>query len=144
VEMNKWIMIVIGLALIAMIGYVIFGETPSQKPITNQKKLENFLAKNRASDSAREAYRFAMENPNGILDQVPCFCGCLESGEHQNNKDCFIDSASDDEIVFDKMGLNCATCTRIAKLAETLQDQGRSSEEIKQQIDTKFKNVDES
>jgi hypothetical protein len=50
----------------------------------------------------REAYRFAIAN-RGILQQIPCYCGCGSDG-HKNNADCYIrDVKSDGAIDFDQM-----------------------------------------
>jgi hypothetical protein len=50
----------------------------------------------------REAYRFAIAN-RGILQQIPCYCGCGSDG-HKNNADCYIkDVKPDGTVDFDKM-----------------------------------------
>jgi hypothetical protein len=55
-----------------------------------------------APPNVREAYRFAIAN-RGILQQMPCYCGCGSDG-HQSNADCYIkDITPDGTVVFDKM-----------------------------------------
>jgi hypothetical protein len=56
----------------------------------------------KAPPNVRDAYRFAIAN-RGILQQIPCYCGCGSDG-HKNNADCYIkDVKSDGTVDFDKM-----------------------------------------
>ena len=56
----------------------------------------------KAPPNVREAYRFAIAN-RGILQQIPCYCGCGSDG-HKNNADCYIkDVKPDGTVDFDKM-----------------------------------------
>lgn len=56
----------------------------------------------KAPPNVREAYRFAIAN-RGILQQIPCYCGCGSDG-HKNNADCYIKNVKPDGTVdFDKM-----------------------------------------
>ncbi len=56
----------------------------------------------KASPSVRKAYRFALASP-GLLQQIPCYCGCGSDG-HKNNADCYIkDVKSDGTVTFDQM-----------------------------------------
>ena len=42
-------------------------------------------------DQMRQAYVFAAQNP-GVLEYVPCYCGCGISNGHTSNVDCFVGS----------------------------------------------------
>jgi len=42
-------------------------------------------------EQVRQAYIFAAQNP-GVLEYVPCYCGCGESDGHISNVDCFVAS----------------------------------------------------
>jgi hypothetical protein len=54
----------------------------------------------RAPTSVREAYRFAVANPE-LVSQFPCYCGC-GSVAHESNLDCYIrESRPDGTVVFD-------------------------------------------
>jgi len=56
----------------------------------------------KAPPDVREAYRFAIAN-RGILQQIPCYCGCGSDG-HKNNADCYIkDVKPDGTVNFDQM-----------------------------------------
>lgn len=41
-----------------------------------------------APGTVQEAYRFAVAN-KALLQQIPCFCGCVASG-HRSNYDCYV------------------------------------------------------
>jgi Protein of unknown function with PCYCGC motif len=56
----------------------------------------------KAPPNVRDAYRFAIAN-RGILQQIPCYCGCGSDG-HNNNADCYIkDVKPDGTVDFDRM-----------------------------------------
>ena len=56
----------------------------------------------KAPPNVREAYRFAIAN-RGVLQQIPCYCGCGSDG-HKNNADCYIkDVKPDGTVDFDQM-----------------------------------------
>lgn len=109
----------------------------SSAPVLNTN-LEAFLSLNQASPQIREAYEFALENPDNILDQVPCYCGCMQTSGHKNNRDCFL-KEKPEGLSFDKMGLNCGLCVNIALTTKSLLKQGKSKEEISLAIDAQFK-----
>jgi hypothetical protein len=49
----------------------------------------------------REAYQFALANKD-ILENIPCFCGCVEAG-HKSNYNCYVqdDGSASGKVVFD-------------------------------------------
>ena len=58
----------------------------------------------RAPTSVREAYRFAVANPE-LVSQFPCYCGCGSVG-HQSNLDCYIrENRPDGTVVCDNHAL---------------------------------------
>lgn len=62
-----------------------------------------------APSTVREAYQFALANPD-VLNKIPCYCGCGEGhGEevaHQSVNDCFVrEIKGDGTVVWDWMGL---------------------------------------
>ena len=101
--------------------------------INVNQKLENLLKQNNANDQIAEAYRFAQENPQGVLSTVKCYCGCLRQGHH-NNRDCFIN----DDGSFDLMGLNCGLCVKTALTAKQMLAEGKSVQEISDYVDNKW------
>lgn len=58
-----------------------------------------------APAEVREAYRFAIANPD-ILHYIPCYCGCGAEG-HTSNASCYVkDYSTPGKLVFDRMSLN--------------------------------------
>ena len=50
-----------------------------------------------APSEVREAYRFALANPD-LLQQFPCYCGCVNSG-HTSNYACYASGTNPDGSV---------------------------------------------
>ena len=99
---------------------------------TMEASLEVFLEENGAGGEVSQAYRFALSNPEGIMDEMPCYCGCMDTNEHESNKDCFIESPEEinEGKYFDLMGLNCGVCVKTALLIEEMYEQGKTKAEI--------------
>lgn len=51
-----------------------------------ESELPDFVSQ--AAPQVKEAYRFAMANPD-VLSDFPCYCGCGSMG-HKNNLQCYI------------------------------------------------------
>lgn len=54
------------------------------------------------------AYEFAVDDEDGLLEYIPCYCNChFEPFEHNNVKDCFINPhlSTDEMIVYDDHGV---------------------------------------
>lgn len=112
-------------------------KNPAQNNQSSQKQvLEQFLQKNNAPPNVAEAYRFALENPQNVLSQVNCYCGCIINQGHKNNRDCFIK----DDNTFDLMGLNCGLCVKTALTAKQMLSEGKSVSEISKYVDSKWGN----
>jgi uncharacterized protein with PCYCGC motif len=55
-----------------------------------------------APADVQEAYRYAVVN-HDVLQYIPCFCGCVESG-HTSNFDCYVAAQGPDgSIILDPM-----------------------------------------
>ena len=136
--MKKIYFIVIIIIIVSVIGGIVY--IKSQKKIVDAGQLlDKFLSSNQTSSEVQEAYHFALANPDNILSQMPCYCGCIQRGVHKNNRDCFINEDARGNDYFDKMGLNCGTCIDIALAVKNLYGQGKSAQEIKDVITNKFK-----
>ncbi len=46
------------------------------------------------SGKTAQAYRIAKEVPE-LIEQMPCYCGCVASANHQSNLDCYADRHAD-------------------------------------------------
>ena len=49
-------------------------------------------------EQVQQAYIFAAQNP-GVLEYVPCYCGCGETDGHTSNVDCFVGSRASNGAV---------------------------------------------
>ncbi|MEH6946973.1 PCYCGC motif-containing (lipo)protein [Bacillus sp. JJ634] len=74
-----------------------------------------------------------------LLEQIPCYCGCGESANHQNNYDCFVfENKKSGAVVWDDHGTKCGVCLEIA--AKTVIDfnNGKTVKEIREAIDQQY------
>jgi len=100
-------------------------------------ELPDFLEGQR--EEIRLVYRAAAEAA-GLLEGMPCYCGCGESAGHASNRDCFIHEIREDgSILWDDHGTRCGVCLDIAAESIDLKLQGKSDREIRQHIDDKYK-----
>ena len=83
-------------------------------------------------EKTRAAYQTAKDIPE-VLDQLPCFCGCMSSFGHKNNLFCFKD----------QHGSGCDMCQNIALDARRLHDQGMSIAQIQENIKTRYSRLQE-
>ncbi|MDP3917182.1 MAG: PCYCGC motif-containing (lipo)protein [Nanoarchaeota archaeon] len=85
----------------------------------------------RENEQVREAFLFAKEQP-GLLEQMPCFCGCVHMG-HRHNRDCYID----DDGKWVEHGSLCGGCVGVTLDVKKLFLEGKSIKEIRSFIDNK-------
>lgn len=75
-----------------------------------------------------------------LLKNIPCYCGCGESAGHQDNLQCFVhETRANGSIQWDSHGTTCDTCLNIASEAIGMENQGKTTKEIRQYIDEKYK-----
>lgn len=121
---NIWLVITMPSSVVSKEGHYLQAFT----------KLEQFLKDNNASAKVAEAYRFALQNPQGVLSQVKCYCGCIKTQGHRNDRDCFIN----EDGTFDLMGLNCGLCVKTALVAKQMLAEGKSVQEISDYVDARW------
>ena len=80
-----------------------------------------------SDEKTRAAYQVAKDIPE-VLEQLPCFCGCMTSFGHKNNLFCFKD----------QHGSGCNICQDIALDARKMHDQGVSIAQIQDNIKAKY------
>jgi len=81
-----------------------------------------------SDERTRAAYQAAKDFPE-LLEQMPCFCGCMhEAVGHKNNLFCFKD----------RHGAACAMCQDIALEARQKHEQGMPVAQIQEYIKSKF------
>jgi len=78
-------------------------------------------------EKTRAAYQVAKDIPE-VLEQLPCFCGCMTSYGHKNNLFCFKD----------QHGAGCDLCQNIALDARKMHDEGMSIAQIQDNIKAKY------
>jgi hypothetical protein len=83
-------------------------------------------------EKTRAAYQTAKDIPE-VLEQLPCFCGCMSSFGHKNNLFCFKD----------QHGSGCDMCQNIALDARKMHDQGMSIAQIQNDIKAKYSRLQE-
>ena len=83
-------------------------------------------------EKTRAAYQTARDIPE-VLEQLPCFCGCMSSFGHKNNLFCFKD----------QHGSGCDMCQSIALDARKMHDQGMSIAQIRENIKTRYSRLQE-
>lgn len=106
---------------------------PGDRAAVSPEELEAFLMKNTVTEQVAQAYRIAYENPQNILSQVKCYCGCLDQG-HDDNRDCFFN----DDGSIDLMGLNCGLCVKTAIVSQELLSEGKTIQEISDYVDNRW------
>ncbi|MFH1909238.1 MAG: PCYCGC motif-containing (lipo)protein [Chloroflexota bacterium] len=86
----------------------------------------------------QEAYCFAAANPDIIIQQIPCYCGCGAMG-HTSNYDCYVASGgTDGTLTFDSHALGCGICVDITQDVMRLLSQGKRVPEIRAYIDQTY------
>jgi hypothetical protein len=78
-------------------------------------------------EKTRAAYQVAKDIPE-VLEQLPCFCGCMTTVGHKNNLFCFKD----------QHGSGCNICQDIALDARKMHDQGMPIAQIQDNIKAKY------
>ncbi|MDA1779595.1 PCYCGC domain-containing protein [Bacillus cereus group sp. BY9-3LC] len=87
----------------------------------------------------KDIYTVAGKNAE-LLDWIPCYCGCGESVGHKNNKNCFIrEIKKNGEVVWDSHATTCVNCLEIAVESASMKQKGKSTLEIRNYIDNKYK-----
>jgi hypothetical protein len=120
---------VIAVAIIAGIGwYSLRGASNETEPSVQLSKSDGVLSPTLFDDAkTRAAYQVAKDIPE-VLEQLPCFCGCMSHFGHKNNLFCFKD----------QHGSGCDLCQDIALDAQKMHDQGMSIAQIQDQIKAKY------
>jgi hypothetical protein len=80
---------IIAVLLLGGIAWLSLRDTGTQ-PDSNVK-VSQTLAPTLFEGKTRDAYQAAADVPE-VLEQLPCFCGCMENNGHDNNLFCFRDA----------------------------------------------------
>jgi hypothetical protein len=120
---------IVAVAIMAGIAWVsLHGTGESTSESTAISKSAEVLSPTLFNDEkTRAAYQVAKDIPE-VLEQLPCFCGCMTSFGHKNNLFCFKD----------QHGSGCSICQDIALDARKMHDQGLSIPQIQDNIKAKY------
>ena len=127
---KKWISLVI---FFVLIGIAYFAFTGNSK--TDESGLPSYALIN---NEIKEAYLYAKTSPEQ-LDGINCHCGCMiaihNARIHKRGLlDCFIK----EDGSFDSHGASCEMCYKDSLQAKRLYYEGKTKEEIKRIIDSKY------
>lgn len=85
------------------------------------------LAREQFTGRVRHAYGIATEIPE-VLNQLYCWCGCIDRGEHRSSLQCFEDL----------MGVTCEVCQRTAEIAYAMSQDGSDAAHIQASVDAEL------
>jgi hypothetical protein len=130
-KQNLWLGIV---AVVLIAGIAWFATRPAGNPVTQNASNTTEEQGTGATLSpalfqgvTREAYQVARDIPE-VLEELPCFCGCMKERGHQSNLDCF----KDDHSAY------CGVCQNIALDAAAMHKRGVGIEEIRKAVVDKY------
>jgi hypothetical protein len=90
-----------------------------------------------APTTVQQAYQFAVANPE-LMKQIPCYCGCGNMG-HTSNYACYVQNVDDrGAITYDSHALGCSICVDITQDVMRYLSQGKTTVEIREQIDQTY------
>ena len=123
---------VFAVAIIAGIAwYSVRGTSNEEVTAAQLSKSDGVLSPTIFDDAkTRAAYQVAKDIPE-VLEQLPCFCGCMSHFGHKNNLFCFKDMH----------GSGCEMCEDIALDARKMHDQGMSIMQIQENIKAKYSHL---
>lgn len=90
----------------------------------------------------REAYQFAVNN-QGILSNIPCYCGCGDMG-HESNLSCYLDKNHKGDgktLAWVGHSAGCDVCLNITWDVIKGMAEGKSVREIRDQVDREYSSV---
>jgi Protein of unknown function with PCYCGC motif len=100
---------------------------PTEQSVENPKAAGVLSPALFTDEKARAAYQTAKDIPE-VLEQLPCFCGCMMNMGHKNNLFCFMD----------QHGSVCDICEDIALDARAMHDKGLPVDQIRENIRGKY------
>lgn len=91
-----------------------------------------------APASVKEAYRFAVANPE-LMKEIPCFCGCVAGG-HESNYACYVDEDGSPAgiLQYDDHALGCGICVDITLDVMKMTQEGRTLEQMQTVINQRY------
>jgi hypothetical protein len=150
----KWkkVMMTLGIASSLLLSACSSGEEGQDEHENHAEQLSNGDIQEETS-SKEQKPEFLVDKPEDIqniyvaaaqhqelLENMPCYCGCGTSANHQNNYDCFIhENKENGAVVWDDHGTKCGVCLEIAAQAMADYNNGMTIKDIRQKIDDAYK-----
>ena len=131
--MKNKLLISMGIFMIMiLVSFFVFRISPTKN---NPDNLPNYAFVN---EQVKEAYLYAKNNPDA-LNGVNCHCGCMKTVHYgrlhsRGLLDCFMKPNGE----FESHGANCKMCYVDALEVKQLMQEGKTKEEIKKYIDSKY------
>lgn len=125
--------VILGIAAVAIIAGIAWvsltgtSDTPESTATAAAKSAEVLSPTLFSDERTRAAYQVAKDIPE-VLEQLPCFCGCMTNFGHKNNLFCFKD----------QHGSACEICQDIALDARKMHDDGLPISRIQDNIKAKY------
>ncbi|MBE0607868.1 MAG: hypothetical protein IH609_00670 [Dehalococcoidia bacterium] len=130
----KWLPVGVAVAVVVTIVAVIFQLGPwTSSAARTRSDLENVLDLSSQPPEIVATYRY-VEGNRSLVQQMPCYCGCGKSLDHQNLFDCFVISRG----VYSDHASGCMVCEDEANDVERLAGEGKSPLEIRAWIDAEY------
>ena len=138
-QRNPWRILILGI----LISLLITACGGGAQPMGDMKMApESQLPAEMKDQPARvkEAYLFAIANPD-LLKQIPCFCGCVAE-QHESNYNCYVaeDGGPGSVLDFDNHATGCGICVDITHDVMTMQQEGRSVDQMREVINQRYGN----
>jgi hypothetical protein len=120
------------LVLAAILWYSFSGPQRVNDPVAARtprpgRTLVATLSPSLFAGKTQAAYQAAQDVP-AVLDEMPCFCGCMRDPGHQSNLYCFRDNHS----------AHCAMCQDIALDARDMWNDGDTIQQIRDRIVARY------
>lgn len=86
--------LLLGIAAVLILGVVAFVSLrvtdDSSRDSSDKRAQLQTLSPAMFTGKTRDAYQAAKDVPE-VLEQMPCYCGCMQNSGHKNNLFCFMD-----------------------------------------------------
>ena len=131
---RKWLSAAVSLAVVVTAGALLIAFDPRSGSVARSRSdLEDVLDLSSQPPEVVASYHYA-EGHRSLMRQIPCYCGCGKSLNHQNLFDCFVISPA----VYSDHASGCMVCGDEAADVQRLEGEGRGAREIRAWIDEEY------
>lgn len=134
---NKFIFLLIVMALVSTTVSACSTSSSSEVHLVMAPKDQMPMDVQSAPVAVQEAYQFNIANP-GIMQDIPCYCGCGDIG-HTSNYDCYVSDVDvNGKITFDNHALGCSICVDITQDVMRMLRDGKTPQDARAYIDNTY------